>query len=144
MRDRIIRFLQRVANVVLPLESRQNSQLSQRSLYFHYRELLLQGWELPSFRDTGFRVYSQSDEDGLLLYLFSLIGFKNRLIVDIAAGAPIGGNATNLIVNWGCNALLVEGSSKLLEETASFYRRNPDTQLFPPKARQAWVTVENQ
>jgi len=143
MKDQIIKILRRVADAALPVESRQNSQMIQRNIYFQYRGIVSSGGILPSFRDTGFRVYSQTDEDGLLLYLFSLIGFKNRLVLDVASGAPRGGNTTNLIVNWGCHALLLEGNDKLVEEAIAFYQRHSDTELFPPLIRQAWITAEN-
>jgi hypothetical protein len=139
----IAKLLRKMTEVALPVESRQNSQLNQRLLYFRYRDMLTSGAELPAFHDTGFRVYSQSDEDGLLLYLFSLIGFSNRYVLDIASGAPIGGNTTNLIVNWGCHGLLVEGNDKLVEESVMFYQNHADTVLFPPRIRQSWITAEN-
>lgn len=136
-------MLQRVANATIPSSIHQNNQLQQRSLYFYYRDVLLKGGELPNWRDTGFRVFSQSDEDGLLLYIFSLIGFNTRQLLDIASGAPIGGNSTNLIVNWDFNGLLIENDSKLINKTVSFYSRHPDTQLNTPKVRRSWITAEN-
>ena len=78
-------------------------------LHFHYQSLKKEGLSLPNFRDTGFRVYSQNDEDGLLLYIFSLIGMTDRRCVDIAFGSPYGANTTNLICNWGFAGLLIEG-----------------------------------
>lgn len=143
MKDWFISLLQRVANATIPPDIHQNNQLQQRSLYFYYRDKLLKGDKLPDWRDTGFRVFSQSDEDGLLLYIFSLIGFSNRLLLDVASGSPYGGNSTNLIVNWGFNGLLVENNNKLINRTVSFYSRHPDAQLYPPKTRRAWITVEN-
>lgn len=142
MKEHIVKILKRIADITFPVESRHNSQLAQRNLYFMYRESMVRDEQL-CFQDTGFRVFSQSDEDGLLLYIFSQIGFKTRLVLDIAAGSPLGGNTTNLIVNWGCHALLLEGNVKLVEEANMFYQRNMDTELFPPLVRQAWVTAEN-
>lgn len=142
MKKLVANIVQKVADVAFPIESRHNSQLIQRNLYFQYRDILARGGQ-PCFQDAGFREYSQSDEDGLLLYLFSLIGFSNRLVLDIASGAPLGGNTTNLIVNWGFHALLLEGNSRLVEEARLFYKRNLDTGMFPPLVRQAWITAEN-
>lgn len=143
MKEFIVKLFKRVAEAALPVESRQNSQLTQRSLYFHYQDMVTHSRQLPSFRDAGFRVYSQSDEDGILLYIFSLIGFESRLLLDVASGAPVGGNSTNLILNWGFNALLLEGDDKLVDESKLFYRRHADSMLFPPRIRQAWITAEN-
>lgn len=143
MKKNIIKFLRKVLDVTLPVESKQNSQLLQKNLFFQYRNLSAQTGKLPSFEETGFRVYSQSDEDVLLLYLFSLIGFSNHFVLDIASGSPIGGNTTNLILNWGCHGLLIEGNEKLVAESVAFYNHHPDAELFPPRIKQAWVTAEN-
>src|SRR5580765_4929742 len=56
-----------------------NRRVAQQLLVQQYQLLLKLNLPLPKFQDTGFRVYSQSDEDGLLLYVFSLIGMTNRI-----------------------------------------------------------------
>ncbi len=143
MKNNIIKFIRKVLDVTLPVESKQNSQLLQKNLFFQYRNLSAQTGKLPSFEETGFRVYSQSDEDGLLLYLFSLIGFSNHFVLDIASGSPIGGNTTNLILNWGCHGVLLEGNAELVAESTDFYHHHSDAVLFPPRIKQAWITAEN-
>ena len=42
--------------------------------------------QLPAFDEVGFRLYSQFDEDGLLLYVLALIGTGARRCVDIGSG----------------------------------------------------------
>ena len=116
-----------------------NTQALQRQLFFHYQNLKNQGLQLPKFPDAGFRVYSQNDEDGLLLYIFSLVGFTNKICVDMAFGSPYGANTTNLICNWGFHGLLVEGGSV----PTTFFNTHKDTSIFPPKLQQAWITAEN-
>jgi hypothetical protein len=39
-----------------------------------YRDRAERHLSLPSFDDVEFRVHSQNGEDGILLYLFSIIG----------------------------------------------------------------------
>jgi len=116
-----------------------NNQISQRQIFLHYQNLRNQALPLPRFQDTGFRVYSQNDEDGLLLYIFSLIGFTNKICVDMAFGSPYCANTTNLICNWGFHGLLVEG----IGEPTSFFETHKDTSIFPPKLQHAWITAEN-
>ena len=116
-----------------------NNQVSQRQLFSHYQTIKNQGLPLPRFDDTGFRVYSQCDEDGLLLYIFSLIGFTNKICVDMAFGSPYGANTTNLICNWGFHGLLVEGENS----PTTFFELHKDTTIFPPKLLHAWITAEN-
>ena len=69
----------------------------------------------PKFIDTGFKVYSQFDEDGILLYIFSLIGFTNRKIIEICCGHGKECNTANLIINHACNGLLFDGDEKNIE-----------------------------
>jgi hypothetical protein len=55
--------------------------------------------------ESGFRVFSQNDEDGILLRLFSHIGHTNRYVIEIGSncsGSDVGipeNLSTNLIVN---------------------------------------------
>jgi hypothetical protein len=46
----------------------------------------------PPLSEVGFKVFSQSDEDGKLLYIFSVIGTKSKKSVEICAGH--GGSVT--------------------------------------------------
>lgn len=65
-----------------------------------------------AFDDVGMSVFSQNNEDGILLYLFSRIGFKTRRSIEIGCNidnTTIGlpeGNSINLIVNFGFHGLL--------------------------------------
>lgn len=53
---------------VMVVES-TNVQVAQTQLTLHYQFLRDQDYQLPRFQDTGFRVFSENDEDGLLLYI---------------------------------------------------------------------------
>lgn len=120
------------------------TKVSQTQLLFHYQ--LLHSLKLPlpnKFEDTGFRVYSQNDEDGLLLYLFSLIGTTNKICVDVGSGSPYGANTTNLICNWGWTGLLIEGNENAVKQAKQFFESHEDTWIYPPKVINAWVTAEN-
>ncbi len=87
-------------------------------------------------------MYSQSDEDGLLLFVFSLIGMKNRICVDIASGVPDGANSTNLIRNWGFTGFLFEENEDKVREATAFFS-SPETNVYPPQIKQGMVTAEN-
>ena len=54
------------------------SQGTQILLTMAYQERAERGASLPSFDDVEFRMYSQNGEDGILLYLFSLLGPGNE------------------------------------------------------------------
>jgi hypothetical protein len=124
-------------------EQVNNTQLQQRQLYFHYQTLRASGLPLPHFAETGFRVYSQNDEDGLLLYIFALVGFTDKRCVDIAFGSPFEANTTNLLCNWGFTGLLVEGDPNASEAARKFFVKHPDTYNYPPAILSTWVNAEN-
>jgi hypothetical protein len=105
-----------------------------------YRELLASGKPLPRLSDVGFQVFSQTDEDGILLYLFSVIGTHNKTCVEICAGDGIECNCANLIVNHGWHGMLVDGNAKSIKRGREFYRKHRSTRIFPPQLVHAWVT----
>jgi hypothetical protein len=123
-------------------ESITNTQAHQRALFFQYR-VMLEGGRVPSISEVGFRVYSQGDEDGILVFLFAAVGLGSRVCVDVCSGRPIGSNATNLICNWGFTGLLVDSDDGVTADARSFYSRHPDTAVYPPTCVSAWVTAEN-
>jgi hypothetical protein len=98
---------------------------------------------LPTFDEVGFRCYSQFEEDGILLYIFSLIGSTNKVAVEICAGDGMQCNTTNLIVNHGWQSLLFDGNKQNVERGQRFFSSNKDTFLCPPKFNHAWITVES-
>lgn len=118
-----------------------NTQIQQRQLFFNYQNLKTLKSQLPRFSDTGFRVFSQGDEDGKIVYIFSLIGFTNKKCLDMAFASPYGANTTNLICNWGFTGLLVQGNN--LSTTKAFFNAHKDTCVYPPTSVRAWITAEN-
>lgn len=120
-----------------------NNQIQQKQLQFHYQNLLAQRLPLPKLSDAGFRVFSQTDEDGLLHYIFSVIGTTNKVCLDVAFASPYGANTTNLIVNHGWNGILICGSESEVVRAKQFFSSHPDTVLFPPKIYHQWITAEN-
>lgn len=112
-------------------------------LQLKYRELLHTGQPLPDFRTVGFRAFSQFDEDGILLYLFALLGATSRTAVEICAGDGIECNAANLLINHGWHALLFDGSPENMARGKRFYSRCRDTSISPPIFVNAWVEPDN-
>jgi hypothetical protein len=120
-----------------------NEQVAQVLLRLQYRQLAAHGGPLPSFSDVEFRCYSQNGEDGILLYLFSILGTVNRKVVEICAGDGIECNAANLIVNHGWQGLLFDGDAGQLSQGATFYSTQRNTWVSPPTLVPAWITAEN-
>ena len=118
-------------------------RVSQAILSHHYRQLLREQARLPSLEEVEFGSFSQTGEDGILHFIFSLIGTNDRRAIEICAGDGITCNAANLIVNHGWTALLVDGDAGNVHAGNDFYKECPETRVWPPTFVQAWVTAEN-
>ena len=119
------------------------NQVSQLVLLNQYRERVLRNEPLPTFEDVEFRAFSQNGEDGILLYIFGLIGMGRRRCVEICASDGIECNTANLIVNHGWSGLLFDGDEELIERGRAFYSRLRDTHDCPPTLVCSWITREN-
>lgn len=73
-------------------------QIAQRSLYHYYGSL--EKKDLPQLKETGFKVFSQFEEDGLLLYLFSIIGMDNREKMSLLYGSHKKIGEESILMNW--------------------------------------------
>ncbi|MCA1822702.1 MAG: hypothetical protein ABR520_08710 [Mycobacteriales bacterium] len=122
---------------------RLSDQLTQRLLALGYRNLAAEKGALPPLADTEFRQFSQNGEDGILLFLFSVLGTTNRRAVEICAGDGIECNTANLIVNHGWEGLLFDGDPVLVARGQRFYARTPETRRLPPRFEHAWLTRDN-
>jgi len=92
-------------------KSQFSSQIAQ--LQEHRRKLL----ETPRLADPrrlikfGYRVYSQSDEDGILHEIFRRIGEGGRTFVELGSGDGVENNSLFLLVQ-GWRGLWLEGSAR--------------------------------
>src|SRR6266487_5222826 len=121
-----------------------STSVAQLGLSQHYRTLVKSGSRpLPTFAEVGFREYSQFEEDGILLYLFSLILPRAKTCLEICAGNGIECNTANLIINHGWWGFLFDGNKANVEAGRSFYQSHKDTFLYPPRFDHAWITAEN-
>ena len=92
---------------------------------------------------VGFKTFSQNEEDGILLYIFSLIGTTNKKCLEICAGTGVESNTANLIVNHAWTGLLFDGDQKNVDIARQFYTLHPNTHIYPPKVLKAWINKEN-
>jgi hypothetical protein len=145
------RLARRVVDRVLELGEERQHRLQQtspatkvalRTLFLRYREQARSG-ALPSVWDTGFRVFSQFDEDGVLLFLLASGGLETRRFVDIGAGDGVwASNCANVALNLGFHGLFVEARSVEVERGRAFYASHPDSRERPPVFVQSFVTRE--
>lgn len=120
------------------------TKIALRAQFQEYRRLAADGARLPSVWDTGFRVFSQFDEDGVILFLLAVASDGPRRVLDLGAGDGVhASNCANLLLNLGFDGLLVDGDAASVVWAERFYARHPDTKERPPTSRQAFLTREN-
>jgi hypothetical protein len=134
-----------IGNSVFYSKFDQNTQVEQILIANQYRLMkkILTPAEMPAFKDVGFKVHSQFDEDGILLYIFSVIGTTNKRVVEICAGDGIQCMSANLIINHGWEGLLFDGDEEMVERGRNFFLNNQSTWLYQPIFKHAWLTRDN-
>lgn len=115
----------------------------QLNLLLAYQALKESGAALPQLHQVGFKAFSQTDEDGILLYILSIIGSASKRAVEFCAGNGVECNSANLIINHGWHGLLVDGDDQLVKSGVDFYNRNPHTYVYPPVFVHRWITRDN-
>lgn len=114
----------------------------QQLLRLAYQSLVREGAALPPLSDVGFKVYSQNEEDGILWFLFSVLGTTNQVSVEICAADGVQCNSANLILNHGWRGLLFDGSDDNIARGREFYARAGHP--YPGATFvSAWITREN-
>jgi len=117
-------------------------QISQRHLFHDYQQKAKEGG-LPSLGDTGFRVFSQFEEDGKLLFIFSILGMNNKSFVEIGSDDGVNSNSANLYFNFGWHGLFIDGNSRSIKRGRRFFAKYPHPWYYNPKFVCSKVTREN-
>uniref|UniRef100_UPI004049F7A2 hypothetical protein n=1 Tax=Flavobacterium sp. TaxID=239 RepID=UPI004049F7A2 len=118
------------------------TQIAQVQLKQQYLEAKIKG-SLPNFEDTGFKVFSQFEEDGKLLYLFSILGSTNKTFIDIGSNDGINSNCANLAVNFGWHGLFIDADKRAIAIGENFYEKIPNKWSLKPVFKKAFITPEN-
>ena len=114
----------------------------QEKLVKYYRECLLED-KLPNITESGFKLFSQFEEDGLLLYVFSIIGMKYKTFIEFGADDGINSNSANLYYNHDFTGLYLDGNEKALNRGRYFYKKHRNPKAKAPSFKQAFITAEN-
>lgn len=117
-------------------------QISQRQSFHYYKDLAKKN-ELPPLSDTGFRVFSQFEEDGKLLFIFSVIGMENKVFIEIGSDDGVNSNSANLYFNFGWHGLFIDGNPKSIKRGKKFFSKYPHPWFYKPKFLCSKVTREN-
>jgi hypothetical protein len=119
-----------------------STQISQRQL-FHYYQDCKKSNSLPKLAETGFRVFSQFEEDGKLLFIFSVIGMGNKTFIEIGSDDGVNSNCANLHFNFGWHGLFIDGNHNAIKRGRKFYSKYPHPWNYSPKFVCAKVLEEN-
>lgn len=117
-------------------------QISQRQLFHAYQQMVAEG-RLPALNETGFRVFSQFEEDGKLLFIFSVLGMKNKTFVEIGSDDGVNSNSANLYFNFGWHGIFIDGNPKSIRRGKKFFSKYPHPWFYKPKFICSKVTREN-
>ena len=94
-------------------------------------------------RQREFRLHSQNGEDGILLFVFSQIGTTNKTVVEFGVESGRECNAANLLINFGWNGLLMDGSEENMESGREWYRGLGLPNINAIQLKQCFVTTDN-
>ena len=124
-------------------------QLAQKQILNQYLSMRKAGLLPLPINQVAWRAFSQFDEDGILLYIFSIIGSTNRLVVEIGADCQADffafpeSNTTNLLVNHDWRGLIIDASKRNIKKLHRFFRNCKNTTYKPPVLLQALVDRKN-
>jgi hypothetical protein len=119
-----------------------STQIAQRQL-FHFYQQAIQTNTYPALKDTGFRVFSQFEEDGKLLFIFAALGMEYKTFVEIGSDDGVNSNCANLYFNFGWDGLFIDGNEKSIKRGKRFFSRFPHPWNYPPRFLCAKVSREN-
>ena len=134
------------AQLCYPFASRFSSycQQQQRAIVdqwkaWKYAELC----PYSSLQEAGFRCYSQFEEDGIILYIMTMLGIHNGTVVEMCCGPGNECMAANLIINHGFKGYLFDGDPLNALRAKSFFSAHKDCLLYGPEIFNEWITAEN-
>ncbi len=119
-----------------------STQIAQRQSFLKYRHWKSKGIVMP-LEETGFRVFSQYEEDGKLLYILAILGMRNKTFVEIGSDDGINSNCANLALNFGYHGLFLDGNPRSIKRGERFYGKYPHPWMYAPTFKCAKVTAEN-
>jgi hypothetical protein len=98
---------------------------------------------LPNFSETGFKVFSQFEEDGLLLYVISLIENPVKLFLEFGSDDGVNSNSANLHFHHDWTGLFLDGNEKAIERGRFFYKKWGNKKVKQPTFIHSMITREN-
>jgi hypothetical protein len=108
-----------------------STQISQRQLFHYYQDCFVENKKIK-LKDTGFRVFSQFEEDGKLLFIFSILGMNHKKFIEIGSDDGVNSNSANLYFNFGWDGLFIDGNPKSVKRGKRFFSKYPHSWFHQP------------
>jgi len=98
---------------------------------------------LTPIHKHGFQLFSQFEEDGLLLYLVALLDAPKRTFLEFGSDDGINSNTANLHFHHDFTGVYLDGNAKAIERGRYFYKKHGNPKVVAPIFREAMITAEN-
>ena len=149
MKALISKIAQKIASKIslefektLDIESfNQQIQLSVKNQWLQWRLAGVSPY--TRIQEAGFRCYSQFEEDGIILYLLTMIGADDLTVAEMCCGNGKECMPTNLILNHGYKGFLFDGSEENINTATKFFNLKKDCLLIKPELTHSWITIDN-
>lgn len=115
------------------------------ALYTQYRMAAIEGRPLPPVSECGLRVFSQTEEDGILLRIFGAIGMQTQLFIEFGCADGLENNTANLCLNFGWHGLMIDADPASISRARHFHERawNATSWLYRPVIECHMASPEN-
>lgn len=120
-----------------------NDRIKQIIITNQWRENFSKFKEPLKLHEVAFSIFSGNGQDGILLYLLTILGIRHHTIIDIGCGNGVGGNSANLIINHGFDGLMIDGDRASIERGTHFYSKLGLLYNNPPYFVNALLNKEN-
>ncbi|MEY4806740.1 MAG: hypothetical protein RLZZ206_1129 [Cyanobacteriota bacterium] len=124
-----------------PESLNQQIQLSIKNQWLQWRAAGSSPYN--KIQEAGFRCYSQFEEDGIILYLLTMLGISCGTAIEMCCGTGDECMTTNLILNHGFKAYLFDGSQANIDAATNYFRAKKDCLLVKPELKCSWITTDN-
>jgi hypothetical protein len=120
----------------------KTEQLRQQNLVKSYK-LAKKTGVIPNFSMTGFKNFSQFEEDGLLLYTLSMIENPVKTFLEFGSDDGINSNSANLHFHLDWTGLFIDGNKQAIERGRHFYKKWGNPNVPQPTFLNSMITREN-
>ncbi|HEO71879.1 MAG TPA: hypothetical protein ENN80_11505 [Candidatus Hydrogenedentes bacterium] len=117
--------------------------LAQQTALSHYAGQVPQGRLKSPLNQHELKVFSQNGEDGILLYLFSLVGVTDRRFIEFGVGDGMECNGAHLAIHCGWHGLMMDCVESNIACARSFYAERLGPAAPAIELASCFITAEN-